>query len=400
MFNHLQAIQADAILSLMSEFKTDHNPNKIDLGVGIYKTQAGITPVMTAVKKAEKFLFDTQNTKAYISPKGSPTFNRLLVDLVLGATHQVIQNNRVVAMQAPGGCGALRLGAELLKQCSSTKTVWVSDPTWANHIPLFQKVGFQIKKYPYYNKVSKEIEFTAMMTGLNEVQAGDVVLINGCCHNPCGADLNLEQWKQLSHLLSEKQAFPYVDLAYQGLGLGLEEDVAGLRFMADQVPEMLIASSCSKNFGLYRERTGALMLIADSAQAASNSLDQLGVIARGIWSMPPAHGAAIVETILSDSELTQEWHAELQHMRERLRGLRVILAESLSTVGVDQDFTFITKENGMFSLAGFAPEHIQALKQKYSIYILNSSRINIAGLNKNNIGYFVESYKKVVHNHS
>ena len=275
--------------------------------------------------------------------------------------------------------------------------MWVSNPTWANHIPLIQGAGLAIKEYTYYDTAAKSIDFEGMMNDLRSgLTAGDVVLIHGCCHNPCGADLSIEQWHQLTDLVNEKGATPFVDLAYQGFGAGLEEDVAGLRYMAANVKEMLVAASCSKNFGLYRERVGATMVVSESEQASSNAVDNLGVVARGIWSMPPDHGAAIVETILASPELTGVWHQELVEMCDRINGLRTLVAQSLKDAGVAQSFDFMTNENGMFSFLGITPEQVAQLKADYSIYMVSSSRINVAGLNANNLPYFVDAMKKVV----
>lgn len=397
MFETLQPQQADAILRLMVEFRADTNPNKIDLGVGVYKTETGATPVLRAVKAAESHLLATQASKTYIGPTGSPDYNNLMLALMFGADHDVLTSGRARAVQATGGCGALRLGAELINAITPGGKVWVSNPTWANHIPLFGNAGLTIAEYPYYDGASKSIDFAAMMEALStQLQAGDVVLIHGCCHNPCGADLAIDQWQALTDLLNEKGAVPFVDLAYQGFGDGLEEDVQGLRYMAANVKEMLVASSCSKNFGLYRERTGATVVIAETAQAASNSVDKLGVVARGIWSMPPAHGAAIVETILGSDELRGQWVDELTEMRDRINGLRATVASSIAASGVDRSFDFMTREKGMFSFLGITPQQVEQLKQEYGIYMVSSSRINVAGFNANNLPYFVDALKTVL----
>ena len=396
MFEHLQPQQADAILSLMTAYKADSNPNKVDLGVGVYKTAQGLTPVLDCVKVAEAQLLAEENTKAYIGTVGSAGFNQSILKLIFGEGHPVMLENRVAAVQAPGGCGALRAGAELLNSCKAGATIWMSSPTWANHVPLFGNAGLEIKEYPYYDRSNKSIDFDAMMATLGGIDAGDVVLIHGCCHNPCGADLSLDQWHLLTDLLIERGALPYVDLAYQGFGDGLEEDVAGLRHMARHVPEMLVASSYSKNFGLYRERIGAIITIAQTPQARSNSVDRLSVIGRGIWSMPPAHGASIVETILNSDELTSQWHAELALMRNRINGLRVDVVSAIQGAGIDQDFSFIPKEKGMFSFLGITPEQVARLQKEFSIYIVGSSRINVAGFNENNMDYFVNALKTVL----
>ena len=397
MFEQLQPIKADAILSLSVEYRADNNPNKIDLGVGVYKTETGETPVLAAVKQAEAFLLQNQPSKTYLAPTGNVGFNQSMLDLVFGKDHVVMTSKRARAVQAPGGTGALSLASRLIARCNSNANVWVSNPTWANHIPLIQGAGLTIKEYTYYDTAAKSIDFEGMMNDLRSgLVAGDVVLVHGCCHNPCGADLSLEQWKQLTDLLNEKGVTPFVDLAYQGFGAGLEQDVAGLRYMAANVKEMLVAASCSKNFGLYRERVGATMVVSETEQAASNAVDNLGVVARAIWSMPPDHGAAVVETILASDELTKVWHGELIEMCDRINGLRSLVANSLKDAGVAQSFDFMINENGMFSFLGITPEQVAQLKADFSIYMVSSSRINVAGLNTNNLPYFVDAMKKVV----
>lgn len=396
MFEQLQPIKADAILSLSVEFRADTNPNKVDLGVGVYKTEEGHTPVLAAVKQAEAFLLQNQASKTYLAPTGNTGFNDRMLSLVFGDDHIVMQNKRARAVQAPGGTGALSLGARLISRCTPGATVWVSNPTWANHIPLLQGAGLNLKEYTYYDGQAKAIDFAGMMNDLNNVKAGDVVLIHGCCHNPCGADLSLEQWQKLTDLINDKGATPFVDLAYQGFGSGLEEDVQGLRYMAANVKELLVAASCSKNFGLYRERVGATMVVSATEQSASNAVDNLGVVARAIWSMPPDHGAAVVDTILSSQELTTLWHQELKEMCDRINGLRTVVASSMKDAGIAQSFDFMTGEKGMFSFLGISPEQVATLKRDYSIYMVSSSRINVAGLNSNNLPYFVESMKAIL----
>jgi len=397
MFEQLQPIKADAILSLSVEYRADTNPNKIDLGVGVYKTEQGDTPVLQAVKQAEAHLLQSQTSKSYVAPIGNAGFNQSMLELVFGNDHVVMTDKRARSVQAPGGTGALSLASRLIARCNANANVWVSNPTWANHIPLIQGAGLSIKEYTYYDTTAKSIDFDGMMNDLRSgVSAGDVVLIHGCCHNPCGADLSMDQWKLLTDLINEKGATPFVDLAYQGFGAGLEEDVAGLRYMAANVKEMLVAASCSKNFGLYRERVGATMVVSESEQASNNAVDNLGVVARGIWSMPPDHGASIVEAILASSELTSVWHNELTEMCDRINGLRSLVANSLKDAGVAQSFDFMVNENGMFSFLGITPEQVAQLKADYSIYMVSSSRINVAGLNASNLPYFVDAMKKVV----
>lgn len=397
MFDTLQVIPQDPILSLMGEFLQDTNPSKVDLGVGVYKTSEGITPVLNSVKAAEKYRLQNETTKSYIGGPGNQAFNTQMRKLALGEGHPALLANRVTSIQAPGGCGSLRLGAELINRINAGNTIWMSDPTWANHVPLFGEAGLQIKEYPYYDKANTAVNFTAMISELEQnAQAGDVVLLHACCHNPCGADLSEEQWQAVAKLCNDKKLVPFVDMAYQGFGSGLDEDTIGVRTLAAQCKELFVSISCSKNFGLYRERIGMLMVIAETPNAAEAAGSQLINLARGIWSMPPAHGAAIVATILESDELTDKWHSEVKEMRDRINGLRSLAVTKLNAACAGADFGFIEKEFGMFSFLGISAEKVQRLKQDYSIYMVNSSRINVAGLNDDNIDYFAESVAQVL----
>lgn len=397
MFEHLQPLPADPILNLMVQYRQDTNPNKVDLGVGVYKDEAGNTPIMAAVTEAEKIILATETTKSYIGPAGAEGFNHHVSRLLLGNQHSVLSDQRLAIAQTPGGCGALRMAAEFVAKCRSDVTVWVSTPTWANHIPLLQGAGLSIAEYPYFDKDTKGVQFDAMMDMLSkQTKAGDIVLLHGCCHNPSGADLSREQWDAVAALCVEKGLMPFVDIAYQGLGDGLGEDAYGLRKLADTVPEMLIASSCSKNFGLYRERTGAVMVLAASAEQAKISGSLLFSTIRGHYSMPPAHGAAIVETILSNEKLTQMWDTELTEMRQRILQLRHALADQIAAAGCEQSFAFIPEQKGMFSFLGISKEQVARLRDEYSIYMVDSSRVNIAGLNSSNLDYVAQSLTKVL----
>ena len=396
MFETLQSLNADPILGLMAAFRADDNPNKIDLGVGVYKDAEGRTPVMQAVKEAEARILATQDTKSYVGPAGDARFDELIAEMMLGNDLFSKLSDRRCTLQAPGGCGGLRLAAEFINKANPDARIWVSDPTWPNHGPLLGAAGLKIEPYPYYDFQTHQINFAAMLETLQTASAGDLVLLHGCCHNPCGADLAVEQWELVRDLLLEKGLIPFVDLAYQGLGDGLEEDVRGVRILAESVPELLVVSSCSKNFGLYRERVGALTVTCTSSDQLAAVSSQLAAIARGMYSMPPDHGAAIVKTILEDTELKTDWDAELTTMRDRINGLRTILAQRLAAAGVDQDFTFIPQEKGMFSFLGISVDQIQRLIADYSIYMVNSSRINVAGINDKNIDYLIESVATVL----
>lgn len=395
MLDVLEPLVPDPILGLISAFNQDTNPNKVDLGVGVYKDEAGHTPVLESVRRAEEQLLSTQNSKAYLGPAGDSEFNRLFQLLLLGPAHSVIAASRAATVQTPGGCGALRLGAELIHRARPDATIWVSNPTWANHIPLLGSVGLKITEYPYYDYANKGISFDDMLGALRGATPGDVVLLHASCHNPCGGDLNLEQWRALADLMAERQLVPFIDSAYQGFGEGLDEDVAGLRLVAEAVPELLIAGSCSKNFGLYRERTGALTVVANNAAQAAVVHSQLCHVARGMWSMPPDHGAAVVAGILASTELRPLWEQEVADMRGRINGLRQQLVAGLDNVGAG-DFSFIAREHGMFSFLGINADQVHRLADEYSIYMVDSSRINIAGLNTSNMGYVAEAIATVM----
>jgi len=378
MFEALKQLPQDPILQLMQMFRDDTRPDKVDLGVGVYKDDAGNTPIMASVHDAERRLLEGETTKSYVGPAGAAGFNEAMARLILGNTNSLIRDGRTSVIQTPGGCGALRMAAEFLRLCQPDTTVWVSTPTWANHMPLLGGAGLNIREYPYLNRVTLTVDFPAMLETLEGARAGDVVLLHGCCHNPSGADLTFEQWRAITQLIQRKGLLPFVDMAYQGLGEGLEEDAAGVRYLAGQVPEMVIAASCSKNFGLYRERTGALMLISATGVTNIAATSQLLSVVRSHYSMPPAHGAAIVETILGDDALRAVWQSELSGMCERILSLRHAFAEALAPVG---DFGFIAQQRGMFSFLGITPEQVRQLQEEHGIYMLESSRMNVAGLN-------------------
>ena len=395
MFSELTQRPADPILGLSVKFKADSNPNKIDLGAGIYKDEQGNTPVLACVKVAEQFRVDNETSKTYINSAGSALFNEKITALNLG-DHRVIRENRVRTISTPGGTGALRIAGEFIRTCKPGGTIWVSNPTWANHEGVFTAAGLTVKSYPYYDYENKCLDFEGMLAALQQVPADDAVLIHACCHNPSGMDLSLEQWQQVAAVAAEVGFLPVVDMAYQGFGEGLEEDARGLRLLADTVDEMIICSSCSKNFGLYRERIGACSIIGKSAAAADIISSVLLPTVRVNYSMPPAHGAAIVETILNSDELTAQWHLELKEMRDRIGGMRQLLVDTLEAHGVTQDFGFITRQNGMFSFLGIDKHQVQQLQDDYSIYIVGSSRISLAAIAPDNVDYLAASIARVL----
>jgi len=396
MFQSLNSLPADPILGLMATYRADSNPLKVDLGIGVYKDEKGNTTVMTAVKKAESFLLKNQTTKTYIGPTGAADYNSAVAQLLLGAPLNTSLGKRRVTVQAPGGCGGLRLAAEFIKSANPDATVWVSDPTWANHIPLLGSAGLKIESYPYYDRTTHSVRFEEMLAALKKIEKGDLVLLHGCCHNPCGADLNHAQWRAIRDVALEQGFTVFIDLAYQGLGDGLEEDVYGVRLMAESLPELIVVSSCSKNFGLYRERTGALTLICENEQSTTAATTQIAAAARAMYSMPPDHGAAVVALILTDTDLRTEWDAELAAMRGRINLLRAKFVKQIQQVGIDKDFSFIEREKGMFSFLGVSHDQVQTLVNDYSIYLVNSSRINVAGINDENVEYLSKSLAAVL----
>lgn len=395
MFATIKQPPADPILGLSVKFKADNNPHKIDLGPGIYKDETGATPVLACVKAAEAFRTEFEETKIYLGSAGSGLFNDRIASLLLG-DHKAIKENRVRTMSTPGGTGALRIAGEFINRCKSGATIWVSNPTWANHEGVFTAAGLNVKTYPYYDHENKCLDFEGMMNALKQVSKDDAVLVHACCHNPSGMDLNQQQWQQFAELANEVGFLPVVDIAYQGFGAGLDEDAYGLRLLADKVEQLIVCSSCSKNFGLYRDRIGACSLIAKNSNIADIIYAAIQRVVRVNYSMPPAHGAAVVETILGSDELSSQWHSELEAMRLRISQMRQALVSSLAAKGVQQDFSFITRQNGMFSFLGINGEQVQRLQDDYSIYIVGSSRINVAGISPDNIDYLTDSIAKVL----
>jgi aspartate aminotransferase len=396
MFQSLKSLPPDPILGLTAAFKQENNPNKVDLGIGVYKDEKGNTPVMTAVKQAEQAILNSQLTKAYLGPMGSPEYNSAIAKLILGKDLLDNLGGRRVTIQTPGGCGGLRIAAEFIYTANANAKIWVSDPTWANHKPLIGSAGLEFKSYPYYNYETNSVNFEGMMEALKTASKGDVVLLHGCCHNPSGADLSIEQWEIIKNSALAQGFTVFIDLAYQGMGTGLNEDVYGVRLLAEALPELVVVSSCSKNFGLYRERTGAVTLICESEKACVASSTLLASAARSNYSMPPDHGAAIVKLILKSPELYSVWEDELTEVRNRINSLRFVFAEKLNGSKIPRDFSFIKNEKGMFSFLGASANQIQELINSYGIYLVNSSRINVASINDSNIDYLIDSITEVL----
>jgi aspartate aminotransferase len=382
MFETLKEQPADKILALMQTYRDDPRPVKIDLGVGVYKDASGNTPIMGAIKNAEHQLWEAETTKAYTGLAGDPAFADAMIAMVLG---DAVSRANVAAVATPGGTGAVRQGFDLVKMASPKGKVYVSDPTWPNHLSILKHMGMEMVPYRYFDEDSRGVDFNGMMEDLAKAGPGDVVLVHGCCHNPTGANLNMTEWKALVDLLLKTGATPMVDIAYQGFGDGLEEDAAATRLIAASVPETIIAASCSKNFGIYRERTGLLMAVSQDAASQKLTQGNLAYLNRQNYSFPPDHGARLVTMVLTDEALRAEWAKELEEMRNGMLGLREQLAAELQRLSGSDRFGFIAQHRGMFSRLGATPEQVERLRDEHAIYLVGDSRLNIAGLNAESV---------------
>lgn len=394
MFETLDALPADAILKLIAEHASDERPEKVDLGVGVYRDESGGTPIPAAVKQAEQALVESQTTKAYLGSAGDLSFNAAMQRLTLGSRWD--GSDRVTTVQAPGGSGALRIAASLLLRARPNATVWVSDPTWNNHVPLLGGAGLDLKAYPYYDAATNRLRFDDMLAELSAMSRGDVVLLHGCCHNPSGLDPSAEQWREIAAIVGEKGLVPFVDIAYQGLAEGIDQDRLAVELLSDVAEEMIVVSSCSKNFALYRERVGALMVIGQDAATTAIVRSQALQIVRTLYSVPPDHGAAVVSLILADDALRETWLAELATMRERLRSVRELLVSALREHAPSHDFSHITAANGMFSFLGVSERQVAQLKADAGVYMVGSGRINVAGITRANVGYLADAIAAVL----
>ncbi|MCP1489656.1 aromatic-amino-acid transaminase [Pseudomonas fluorescens] len=393
-FDAIGRVPGDPILGLMEAYAQDTNPRKFDLGVGVYKDAQGLTPIPEAVKIAEARLVESQDTKTYIGGHGNPLFGKVINELVLGADSKLIAEQRAGATQTPGGTGALRLAADFIAQCLPGKGVWLSNPTWPIHETIFAAAGVKVSHYPYVGSDNR-LDVEAMLAVLNEVPKGDVVLLHACCHNPTGFDLNHDDWRRVLDVVHSRNLLPLIDFAYQGFGDGLEQDAWSTRLFAAEVPELLITSSCSKNFGLYRDRTGALIVCAKSADKLIDIRSQLANIARNLWSTPPDHGAAVVATILADPELKARWADEVEAMRLRIAQLRSGLVEALEPHGLRERFAHIGVQRGMFSYTGLSPEQVKQLREHHSVYMVSSGRANVAGIDATRLALLADAIASV-----
>lgn len=393
-FDAIGRVPGDPILGLMEAYAADSNPGKFDLGVGVYKDAQGLTPILAAVKQAEQRLVDRQSTKTYIGGHGDAAFGQLINELVLGADSTLIKDNRVGATQTPGGTGALRLSADFIAQCLPGRGAWLSNPTWPIHETIFAAAGVKASHYPYVG-TDNRLDFEAMLATLSQAPKGDVVLLHACCHNPTGFDLTQEQWRQVLEVMRSRNLLPLIDFAYQGFGDGLEQDAWAVRLFAQALPEVLITSSCSKNFGLYRDRTGALIVCAGDAEKLVDIRSQLANIARNLWSTPPDHGAAVVATILGNPDLKSLWADEVQTMRLRIAQLRSGLLEALEPHGLRERFAHIGVQRGMFSYTGLTPEQVRLLRERHSVYMVGTGRANVAGIDATRLDLLAEAIADV-----
>ena len=394
MFETLEPKPADAILKLIAEHRDDPRANKIDLGVGVYRDANGVTPILKTVKTAEQWLVDNQASKAYLGCAGDPEFYTAIQNLTFGDGSE--QSGRITTLQTPGGSAALRVAAGLILRATPDVTMWVSDPTWNNHVPLLGGAGVKLQPYPYYDNDQNCIRFDEMLAALGEAAAGDLVLLHGCCHNPTGMDLTVEQWQQLADVLEDRNLIPFIDFAYHGFAVDLDADAYPVRMMFARFAEMIVANSCSKNFGLYRDRVGSLSIVGASAESAAIVDSQAQNIIRTLYSVPPDHGGAVVARILNDDDLRETWLVELAGMRQRLQSMRKLLVAALGKTAPQHDFSHIERANGMFCYLGVSAEQVARLKKDYGIYLVDSSRINVCGITEGNVGYLAESIAAVL----
>lgn len=396
MFEKITAAPADPILGLTDIFRADARPNKINLGIGVYKDETGKTPVLTSVKKAEQYLLENETTKNYLGIEGIPAFASCTQELLFGKESPIVTARRARTAQTPGGTGGLRVAADFIANQTSAKRIWISNPSWPNHKNVFSAVGLEVLEYAYYDAANHALDFDGLLNSLKQAQAGDVVLFHGCCHNPTGIDPTAEQWAQLAELSVANGWLPLFDFAYQGFANGLEEDAQGLRIFAAKHQELTVASSYSKNFGLYNERVGACTIVAADAETADRAFSQVKAAIRANYSNPPSHGAAVVATILGNDALRAMWEQELTDMRQRIHRMRQLFVNTLQEKGAQQDFSFIIQQNGMFSFSGLTKEQVLRLREEFGVYAVNSGRVNVAGMTPDNMAPLCEAIVAVL----
>ena len=397
-FSGMEMAPADPILGLTEAFRKDPRPYKVNLGVGVFMDEKGATPVLECVRRAERILWETEKTKGYTPISGPAEYGAAVADLVFGVGFHGLTSGAVAVAQTPGGTGALRIGAEFLKAFRVGATVWMPIPTWDNHKNVFGAAGCLVQSYPYYDPATRGVDVDAMCGALEKIPAGDVVLLHVCCHNPTGADLDAAGWARVADIAAKAGWLPFFDFAYQGFGDGLQEDRTGLLTVLQKVPEALVASSFSKNMGLYGERVGALLVVAESAKAANAALSQIKRVIRVIYSNPPKHGAALARTVLEDAELRDLWLQELDAMRQRIAGNRQLLVDGLAKRNTGCDFSFIVRQKGMFSFSGLSDAQVDFLREQKAIYMVKGGRINVAGLMVESLDYVCDSIAESLKN--
>ena len=396
MLEQLKAVPPDPILGILAAFAKDTNPLKIDLGIGVYRDETGQTPMLPSVIEAEKRMIARQTSKSYLGPPGVTGFNSAVSDLAFGPGNEALNSGRVRTVQTPGGTGALRVAADLIKAANPGTTVWASEPTWPNHLAIFSAAGLAQQNYPYFDKATSSLRFADMMDVLRQRGPGDAILFHACCHNPCGVSPDPAQWEAIADLAAERGFLPLVDMAYQGFERGIEEDNLAVRLFAAKCPEIIVTSSCSKNFSVYRDRVGAISIVASNASKAGDVETVVHALTRKNYSMPPAHGPAVIDILLHDEALTRMWRDEVAGMRARINGLRASMVEKIASRGTGRDFSFLQRQSGMFSFLGLSVAEVRRLREEFSIYTVDSARVNIASLNRGNIDYFVDSLAAVL----
>ena len=393
MFEALEPAAPDAIIGLISEYRNDPRDNKIDLGIGVYRNSDGDTPVLASVKQAEQLLVDRQTSKAYIGSAGPADYNAAIRDLAFAGT---AGSERIAILQTPGGSGSLRVAAGVILRARPGSSIWFGMPTWANHVPLLGGAGLAMNEHPYYDPATRGLDIDGLLQALSGIPKGDIVLLHACCHNPTGVDPDEAQWRAIADIIVERDLLPFVDMAYQGFATDLDTDAFIVRHLAERVDEMVVCTSCSKNFGLYRDRVGALLFLTADEATRDIVQSQANNFVRTLYSMPPDHGAAVVATILADEQLRTEWHAELDEMRSRLQDMRALLSDALGKIAPAQDFSHLVRANGMFSFLGISTEQVERLKRDHGVYMVGSSRINVAGITNENVAYLAESIAAVL----
>lgn len=395
-FSSLEAAPPDPILGLSENFRKETNPRKINLTSGVYQDETGVNPVLKSVKQAERMWLEMETTKDYLGIGGDESYATAVQGFVFGADHPVVRDQRAVTAHTPGGTGALRVAGDFLHTQFPGAGIWVSDPTWPNHHGVFKSAGLKVSTYPYYNPETHGLRFEELLSALEAVPENDVVLLHCCCHNPTGVDPTPEQWERIVELFQRRPIMPFLDFAYQGFGKGLDEDSYAVRAFAAAGMEMIVASSFSKNFGMYRERVGALTVVTADAKDVGPVMSRLKQVIRSNYSNPPSHGGNVVQLVIRDGELQKLWRQELNGMRERIQEMRRLFVDTLKKHGVKRDFSFLLSQNGMFSFSGIGKEEVLTLREKYGIYMVDNGRINVAGMTKNNMDYLCQSIAEVL----